>query len=468
MSLLLQIAERALNRPLMVHPDKLPLIMGVMEGRIPLGDIAALSKEAREHIAAMPSEAQLTMFGPNPTASRFVGSSHDRDTGQNLPYRRTSAGVAVIPVIGSLINRGAWLGSYSGETSYEGLKFQIDHAANDPRTHAILLDIDSPGGEAVGCFECAEAIRVAGTKKPVHAVVNGMAASAAYAIASAADRITVTKTGVVGSIGVVMLHADFSRKMDKEGITATLIYSGAHKVDGHPFAPLPEGVASDMQAECDQFYAIFVETVAIAGRATAKEIRATEARTYIGADAVVMKLADDEGTFETALADLSLAQIGQSTTKRRVSMAVDKSAPDANSGMTNAQVQEKVAAARAEGVEAGKAEATTSATAVRETAVAAATADAAKAERERIKAITGSDEAKGREAQALALALNTEMTAEQAKPVLAASPKAQLSGGRSADSPIGLATESNKPANAAEAYKPEEIAASINAANKLN
>lgn len=469
MSLLMQIAERALNRPLLIHPDKLPIILGVLEGRLPIGATPEWVAAAAARNAELPEGAQAVMYGPNPSGSRFVGSSTDEDpvTGRRaaLPYRRTREGTAIIPVIGSLINRGAWLGSYSGETSYEGLKFQIGHAADDPRTSAILLDIDSPGGEAVGCSECAALIRAAGTKKPVGAVVNGMAASAAYWLASAASKVWVSETSVTGSIGVVMLHGDFSRKLDKEGITPTLIFSGAHKVDGHPFAPLPEGVKADLQAECDQFYAMFVRAVASGrGGMSERAIRATEARTYIGKDAVDEGLADEVGTFEVALADLNRAHVGQSSTSRRLFMA-DKTAPDANSGLTNKEVDAKVATARTEGHAAGATEAKAAAQAETETAVASAKTAGATVERERIKSIVSLEEAKGREAQALAIALNTEMSADQAKAVLAASPKASVApaGERASGAPMGLAVETSpKPGASADALSADEVAASIN------
>lgn len=479
MSLLMQIAERALNRPLMIHPDKLPIILGVLEGRLPIEATPKWLAAAKSAAADLPEAAQATMFGPNPTASRFVGSQTDEDpvSGRRvtLPYRRTREGTAVIPVIGSLINRGPWLGSYSGETSYEGLKFQIGHAADDPRTTAILLDIDSPGGEAVGCFECAALIRQASTKKPVAAMVNGMAASAAYALASAANKIVVSETSVAGSIGVVMLHGDYSRKLDKEGITPTLIFAGAHKVDGHPFAPLPAGVKSDLQAEVDRFYSIFVQSVAQGrDRMTEKSIRATEARVYIGGDAVDIGLADELGTFETALADLNRAQVGQSTTKRRLSMSVDKSAPDANSGLTNKEVDAKVAAAKAEAAATAKAEATAEAAAKAkadiDTAAAAAKAEGAKegakAERERIKAITSLDEAKGREGAALSLALSGELSVDAAKTTLASLPKSAVAAGqRSAEAPLGLTIDSDSvllSGATAGRMTPDEVAASIN------
>jgi len=318
MSLLLKIAERTLNRPLLVHPDKLPLILGVLEGRIPLDATPEWRAAAEANIDELPEGARGTMRGPNPSASRFVGSNVHQDpiTGRStgLPYKRTQQGVAIISIIGSLVNRGAWLGSSSGETSYEGINFQIAHAAADTNTKAILLDIDSPGGEATGCFECAAAIRAAGSEKPVIAVVNGMAASAAYALASAADWIITTESGVCGSIGCVLLHADYSAKLKKDGISPTLIFAGAHKVDGHPFAPLSEEVTADLQAEVDGYYKLFVAGVAEGRAMTEAAIRATEARTFMGADAVTMGLADKLGTFEAGLSkaqELSTAQIGR-------------------------------------------------------------------------------------------------------------------------------------------------------------
>ncbi|MEK9751738.1 MAG: S49 family peptidase [Rhodospirillaceae bacterium] len=381
MTMLLRIAERALNRPLLIHPDKVPLILGVLEGRIPVSDAGDLRKGAEERIEALPDDARAVLLGPGPNASRFYGSSEDVDpqTGQRsmLPYRRTKEGVALIPVIGTLVNRGAWVGSYSGTTSYEGLKFQLEAAANDPRVSAIVLDIESPGGEAVGTFEVAQAVRAANAKKPVTAMVNGMAASAAYAIASGAGRIVTTATAITGSIGVVLLHADYSRFLDKKGVTPTLIFAGAHKVDGNPFEPLPEPVRDDMQAEVNRFYDLFVETVA-AGRKglSPAAIRATEARVFIGADAVDAGLADAVGTFEEVLAELSRGPTGRSTSTQPKGATMDKTtgAPAASAGneetVTRATHEAALAAARAEGRAAGAAE-------------------AAKAERERILGIQG-------------------------------------------------------------------------------
>jgi signal peptide peptidase SppA len=408
MTLLTRIAERVLNRPLLVHPDKLPIVLGVLQGRIPLGDVSDLRRQAEDNIAAMPEAARVAMLGPS--ASRFVGDSTERDANgraiSGLPYKRTSDGIAIVTVTGSLINRGAWVGSSSGETSYEGIKFQIGAAANDPKVRSILLDIESPGGEAVGAFEAADAVRVANKQKPVTAIVNGMAASAAYALASGAGSIVTTATGMAGSIGVVMLHADYSRFLDAEGVTPTLIFAGSHKVDGNPFEPLSDAVRSDLQAEVDNFYALFVKTVS-AGRKglSAAAIRATEARTFLGKEAVDRGLADSVGTFESTLADISrgLART-MSIPAKGAKMDATEGAPAANAGISLTDHTAALAKASSDAAVA-----------------------ASKAAQTRIESILSCEEAKDRAKMANHLAFKTDMTAEAAISLLAESPKGEVS-----------------------------------------
>lgn len=410
MTILAHIADRAINRPLLIHPDKVPLILGVLEGRIPI-DVRSLTAAAPVDPSVEMSPDAQAILRRGPQASRFVGSEIDEDDqGRHswLPYRRTDEGVAVVTITGTLINRGAWIGSKSGETSYEGIKHQIARAVADPKARSIILDIESPGGEAVGTFEVADAVRKARSAKPVVAVANGMAASAAYAIASGASRIVATPTSLVGSIGVVLLHADFSRRFDKAGITPTLIFAGAHKVDGNPFEPLSSEVRDDLQNEVNEFYDLFVETVSTGRKAmSAQAIRATEARTFIGRAAVDEGLADEIGTFEDVLSELSRGQGGRSTSStRRTSMSEQTNGgPAAESP-------------------AGTTTVTSAAAPVAPTAAPAA-ADA----KGRIKAILALEEAKGREAQAQVIALDTDMSVEQAKALLAASPKAGAADG---------------------------------------
>lgn len=338
MTSLIHIADRVLNRPLLITRDKAQVVLSVLAGRIGI-------------------EA--------PEASRFEGTSVVEDaTGarRSVPYR-VANGVGIVTITGSLVNRGAWVGASSGLTSYEGIGHQLKSVGSDPAVHSVILDLHSPGGEAVGAFETAALVRDLASRKRTVAIVNGMAASAAYAIASGASEIVTTQTGVSGSIGVVLLHADFSRQLDREGITPTLIHAGAHKVDGNPFEPLSDDVRDDLQAEVNSFYDAFLATVA-QGRGnwlTAAAARKTEARTFIGRAAVDAGIADRIGSFETVLADLSRAitpKGGRSTSQdRRASMSETSGAPAAEvAGIAKTEHDTAVKAAsdtaRAEGAKA--------------------------------------------------------------------------------------------------------------------
>lgn len=287
MNFLPLLADRVLNRPLLLDPAKAETIFAVLEGRITLGVPFADAPDANALL---------------PDASRMVGS-YRRDN-RPVGLSRKVGNAAVITVDGSLVNRGAWIGASSGLTSYEGLTAQIEDAAADREVAGILLDINSPGGEATGMFALAATIRAARGSKPVVAFVNDVAASAAYGIASAADEIVVSPTSIVGSIGVVMLHLDRSKELADKGIKPTLIHSGANKVDGNPFAALSDDVRASLQADADTFYDRFLETVE-AGRGqrtTAQRARQTEARTFIGQAAIDAGLADRMATFAEAVA----------------------------------------------------------------------------------------------------------------------------------------------------------------------
>lgn len=373
---LIHIADRVIGRPLLIHPTKAEVILHVLEGRIPI-------------------EGALAPLGPE--ANRFVGRSETRG-GTTL----VDGGVAIISVVGSLVNRGAWIGARSGMTSYEGLAAQLRDARSDPRVKSAILDLDSPGGEATGMFALAAAVREFAADKPIIAVVNDMAASAAYGLASQATEIVVSPTSIVGSIGVVLTHLDRSGELAGKGIKPTLIYAGRHKVDGNPFGPLSEGVKADLQAEVAKFYDQFVSLVA-QGRGeklTEMDARATEARTFIGQEAVDRGLADRVASFDAVLASLQSQQpprAGTATKGTRSMSGENTITQEAHTAAVNA--------ARAEGHTAGLAEGKT---------LGATEATA------RIGAILSCEEAKGNPALASHFAFKTSLSAEDAKVALAA------------------------------------------------
>lgn len=305
-----RIAGQFFNRPLLLAPDAARTIGAFLLSRFDARRGGGGENESGQSVQAFRAtgNADGSVEIHSPRASRFVGEYRTGPDGRPTSYRVTQDGTAIITIVGELVNRGAWVGASSGVVSYEGVKHQVGAAAKDPQVTAILLDIESPGGEAVGAFEVADVVRKARDVKPVIAVVNGLAASAAYAIASGSTRIITPPTGIAGSIGVVMMHLDMSEYLATEGLRPTLVFAGDHKVDGNPFEPLPEDVRADFQREIDAFYGLFVQTVA-AGRGRRmpeKAVRDTQARTYMGAEAVSVGLADAVMSFEevvSALAD---------------------------------------------------------------------------------------------------------------------------------------------------------------------
>ena len=214
--------------------------------------------------------------------------------------------IAVVSVIGTLVSRSGYLEAASGLQAYGDVADAIAAAMDDSSVRGVILDIDSPGGEVGGLFDLVEqlqAIRSANSK-PLWAVANESALSAAYAIASAADRIYVTQTGEVGSIGVVAVHVDESGADTKAGLAWTFVFAGERKLDGNAHQPLSDRARAAIQADVDRLYAQLVSLVAANRGLSAEAIRGTDAAICRGELALRTGLADRVGTVETAAADM--------------------------------------------------------------------------------------------------------------------------------------------------------------------
>jgi len=174
----------------------------------------------------------------------------------------SAGGVAVLPIFGVIVQRADMFTEVSGGASTERIASQFRQAVNDPNVGAVVLQIDSPGGGVYGVAELADTILKARGSKPIIAVADSLAASAAYWIAASADEIVVTPSGEVGSIGVYTAHEDLSRLLDAEGVTISLIAAGKYKTEGNPFEPLGEEARAAIQARVDDYYSMFVRSVA--------------------------------------------------------------------------------------------------------------------------------------------------------------------------------------------------------------
>ena len=177
----------------------------------------------------------------------------------------------------------------------------------DPTVRGVILDVDSPGGEVGGLFDLVEQIGAikAASDKPLWAVANEGALSAAYAIASAADRLYVTRTGEVGSVGVVAVHVDESGADAKAGLAWTFVFAGEQKVDGNAHEPLSERARATIQADVDRLYAEFCGLVAANRGMSSEAVRGTKAAIYRGELAIRAGLADRVGTLDLAIAEMA-------------------------------------------------------------------------------------------------------------------------------------------------------------------
>lgn len=222
--------------------------------------------------------------------------------GPPRPQTVMREGVAIVPVQGPLMHHADPFGA-----SYDDLLDSVG-AALEAKPVAIVLNVDSPGGVVAGCFATALEIRrradAAGI--PLLAFVDGAACSAAYALACVAGRIVVSPTAQVGSIGIIDALTDATAAAAQQGLRFTVIGSGDRKTDGNPMtAPTPEAIAA-AQARVDGLAEVFFAHVAAARpRLTVDELRALEARTAHGAEAVALGLADEVGTLNDLLASIA-------------------------------------------------------------------------------------------------------------------------------------------------------------------
>ncbi|QXP89170.1 S49 family peptidase [Methylococcus capsulatus] len=265
---LVHLASRLYGTPLLIARSKLDVILSVLGPRIGLPDVEAAVP------AVMPASPEVA----------------------------APPGITVIPIHGTLVRRTLGLEAASGLMSYGEIGARLDAAIADPAVSGILLDVDSPGGEAGGVFELAERIRAADAVKPVWAIAADSAFSAAYAIACAASHLAVTRTGGVGSVGVIAMHVDQSVRDAQQGYRYTAITAGRHKNDFSPHEPLDQEAAERLQAEVDRLYGLFVGHVAAMRGLDPDAVRATEAGLFFGEQAIGSRLADAVASRDQLLA----------------------------------------------------------------------------------------------------------------------------------------------------------------------
>lgn len=361
------------NTPLMLLPDKADELHMAMSLALSGG-------------LTLRPDAQADSRGPLASASAEP---------KRKPYQVAGNGVAVIPVMGPLIQRGSWLDSFCGMTSYDRVAMLVDTAMRDPDISAVLLEVDSPGGSVAGLFTMTARLQAMGEQKPIWTYANEAAFSAAYATASATQKLYLPSTAMVGSIGVIAMHVDQSKRDAAQGYAYTPIFAGAKKAAGNSHAPLDDATRADMQKEIDRIYGMFVDHVATGRKLDRQAVIDTQAGLLNAEDAVAGRFADGIASMEEVVQMLSDAARPQTRVFMKGNPVTQQAQTDGV--ITQAQL---------------------------DAAVVKASADAKAAERTRIGAILDLPQATGREALARKLALTTDMDPATAGTLLDVAPAA--------------------------------------------
>lgn len=345
-----------------------------------------------------------------------INMAVEKAFGVSFPQERSkpflfNEGIAFIPIRGTLVHRNG--DPWYGTRGYDDIRREFDAAMADPDVAGIVFDIHSGGGMVYGNFELAEHIRKGRAKKPSLSVVNAGALSGAYSLGSSATRMVSTPSGDSGSIGVLTMHVDMSRALEKLGVSVSLIYAGDHKVDGNPFSPLPDSVRADMQARLDGMWQKFISTVAVNRGMSEQAVRDTQARVYQADEAVKIGLVDAIMSPQDAVASFRAELFGSSTNNRSAIMSDMKKTEVVEQTADDAQVVNDNTTAVDAGTKGDE------------------QVDAGAAMQARCAAIMGCEEAKGRETLASHLAFKTNMSVDDAKATLAAAPKQAPAYGKS-------------------------------------
>lgn len=295
MSRFARISGRLFNAPLMLRPEKAEMLCAALVDRLGIAKLDTIDGRSLE-------ASQL----------RLQASDWMDEEDAVTPARRQyviEQRVARIPINGTLVHKLGGVSPWSGMVGYDCLEKIVADAQANKEVGALLLDIDSPGGEVAGCFAFARRLATMGRRaggKPIIAFANEMACSAAYAIASSCDAVMTTDTGMVGSIGVYTMLVDMTKGLDKNGLKVTMVRAGERKARGGPYEAADKQTMDKLMAWVDDTWTIFADHVAANRPISAGAVKAMEGDWFTGSDALDIGLVDavdsPEAIFEAVAA----------------------------------------------------------------------------------------------------------------------------------------------------------------------
>jgi ClpP class serine protease len=426
-------AMRFFNTPLAIHAGKLATTLEALGPRLASdGLIVEGAPEPVDHVAFAGGRPSMGRLG-DPLGARIVAQREGK------PYAMVGS-LAVIAIEGTLIHKGKWIGASSGATTYEGIHAAVRAAAEDPQVKGVVFEVDSFGGEAAGAFDAAKRIRLLSEAKPTLAILTDYALSAGYLLASAARRISMPASGRAGSIGMAMVHTDYSGAIANRGLKVTVLTAGKFKGEGNPYEPLGVETAARLRADLEAGRRDLAKAIHFGRgkRLSVDQALATEADDFRGEDAARLGLVDrvehPSDAFDAFAAQIN-GRAPRSAVGVRTAHAASAAAPtvsavapgiaaasdasplaqservagfdDLGSALDALAAGDDVSAAQARGYAAG---------------YAIGFAEGAASAKARIKGILASDEAQTRRALADKLAFDTDLDVAQAIEILSASP----------------------------------------------
>ena len=293
------VTQRLFNQPLALNPSHAAMIVSAIHSRLGVdlinladGDFHYPGVSPHGRDAQLDRAAMRMLAGEGVTQARL--QTEDRSDKRSKLFAHEQ-NVAIIPIEGTLTK--SWgLEPESGFTGYDGIEAKFVAALADPEIKGIWLQIDSGGGDVAGLFPLVDLISAStmrnGGTKPVYAMISDYGYSAAYAIASAADKVFLPETGGAGSVGVITMHANYGPQISNKGIEVTIMRAGDQKAKPHPLEKIDGETVAKIQKEIEAIRGMFVDRVATNRGIPRGRVDQTQAATYMGEDAKAIGFVD--------------------------------------------------------------------------------------------------------------------------------------------------------------------------------
>lgn len=256
--------------------------------------------------------AQLAMAAklPSPDPKLFYQDDDDDEiySRRNPIKHELVGGIAVATISGPLVTRSSWITQWLGIVSYDDIKSKLSELGSDTNVSAVVLNYDTPGGNASGCRSCSRYIRDFSDKvRPVVSFSENLVASAGYWLFAAGEQRVIDEDSRTGSIGVIAVHTEYSEMYEQMGVKNTVFRSAPKKALGSPVEPLTDEARKEIEDEVAYIHQQFVTGVAeMIGQSEAhvsKKIATGEV--FRAKDALRLKLADKQLSLETLVSRLA-------------------------------------------------------------------------------------------------------------------------------------------------------------------